>query len=153
MADNPALHHLATSSDHGFTHLLPLYLFPAHQIEVSGFLNDGESSPYPPARSRVGAFWRCGPHRAKFIAQSVWDLKSGLEDVGSGLVFRFGDAAQTLRALLRKLDGGSVKLAAVWMTEELSSEEVDEQEAVAAWCSANGVEFKLWLDEKYFVDE
>jgi hypothetical protein len=45
------------TSEHGgapFTHLLPVYIFPAHQIETSGFLSSpNEESPYPEARSKV----------------------------------------------------------------------------------------------------
>src|SRR4051812_20077249 len=63
VSDNPILHSLATEKDHGFTHLLPLYVFPAQQVEVSGFIHaEGKKSPYPEARSQVGGFWRCGPH-------------------------------------------------------------------------------------------
>ncbi|UNI24262.1 Deoxyribodipyrimidine photo-lyase [Purpureocillium takamizusanense] len=151
--DNPILHHLATTTDHGFTHLLPIYVFPAHQIEVSGFLKDGEKSPYLPARSRVGGYWRCGPHRAKFLAQSVWDLKESLEQLGSGLVIRVGDVKDVLSHLIHGLKGKAPGVGAVWMTEELSLEEKDEQDAVASICSANDISFKLWPDEKYFVDD
>lgn len=153
VSDNPILHHLATSPDHGYTHLLPLYLFPCQQIEVSGFLKQGQKSPCPEARSRVGGYWRCGPHRAKFIAQSVWDLKDSLQHIDSGLVVRVGDAKDVLGHLMRGFEDNSHKVSAVWMTEELSWEEVAEQNAVASLCSDNGVDFKLWPDEKYFVDE
>ncbi|ODA78648.1 hypothetical protein RJ55_06030 [Drechmeria coniospora] len=155
IADNPILHHLATSTDHGFTHLLPIYVFPSLQIEVSGFVKDGESLPYPEARSRVGKYWRCGPHRAKFLAQSVWDLKDSLERLSSGLLVRVGDVRDVLEHLLEAFGAAPAAPAvdAVWMTEELSSEEKHEQDAVAALCSESGVDFKLWPDEKYFVDD
>lgn len=153
VSDNPILHHLATASDHGYTHFLPIYVFPARQIEISGFLKDGEKSPYPQARSRVGGYWRCGPHRAKFIAQSVWDLKDGLEGLDSGLLIRVGDFKDVLGHLIQGFRDNSTNVDTVWMTEELSSEEVAEQDAVATLCSDNGVDFKLWPDEKYFIDE
>jgi hypothetical protein len=80
VCDNPILHHLGTAKEHGFTHLLPVYVFPAHQVEVSGFIDDPDlKSPYPEARSRIGKFWRCGPHRAKFLAQSVWGITTSPE--------------------------------------------------------------------------
>ena len=59
LADNPIFHELArlnSQSKKPFTHLLPVYVFPAQQVEVSGFVADGESSPYPEARSKVGGF-------------------------------------------------------------------------------------------------
>lgn len=153
VSDNPVWHHLTHSPDHGYTHLLPVYVFPSQQIEVSGLFKDGHKSPYPPARSRVGGYWRCGPHRAKFVAKSVWDLRDGLRELNSGLVIRVGDIKDVLDHLIRGFRGHSPSVGAVWMMEELSSEEVEEQYAVAAVCSKNGVEFKLWPDEKYFIDE
>ena len=55
------------TSEHGsanFTHLLPVYVFPPNQIEVSGFLSSpSDKSPYPEARSEVARVWRTGPHR------------------------------------------------------------------------------------------
>lgn len=153
VSDNPILHHLAASSDHGFTHFLPIYVFPSRQIEVSGFLKKGQQSPYPQARSRVGGYWRCGPHRARFIAQSVWDLKESLQALGSGLVVRVGEVQDVISHLMQELRAKSPELAAVWMTEEIPWEEKEEQKAVASLCSENDVDFKLWPDEKYYIDE
>ncbi|KAJ0356377.1 hypothetical protein COL154_000557 [Colletotrichum chrysophilum] len=153
IADNPILHHLATSSDHGFTHVLPVYIFPAHQIEISGFLRDGSKSKYPEARSEIGKFWRCGPHRTKFIAQSVWNLKESLEGVGSGLCLRAGMFGDIVDELLRGFSDSKHKVGAVWMTAEEAVEEKKDEMAVAAACSKHGVNFKTWLDEKYFIDD
>ncbi|RDA89356.1 hypothetical protein CP532_6168 [Ophiocordyceps camponoti-leonardi (nom. inval.)] len=151
--DNPILHYLATTSDHGFTHLLPVYVCVSRQMEVSGFLRPDQQSPYPPARSLVGGYWRCGPHRAKFVAQAVWDLRNSLQKIDSGLVIRVGEIKDVVDHLIRDLDGQSSKPAAVWMTEEVSWEEKQEQKDVATVCSDLGVDFKLWPDEKYFVDD
>ena len=153
VADNPILHHLATGSDHGFTHMLPIYVFPAHQIEISGFLKDGETSPYPPARSQVGKFWRCGPHRAKFISEAVWNLKDSLEELGSGLVIRVGKSREVLDNLVKELKSTATAVNSIWMTEELSWEEVEEQKELASLCCERDIDFKIWKDEKYFVDE
>lgn len=153
VTDNPILHHLSTNSNHGFSHLLPIFVFPHYQTEISGFLKDGQKSPYPPALSQVGKFWRCGPHRAKFLAQSVWDLKTGLEEVDSGLVLRVGAPQDVLRSVLKHFKDSQEQVGAVWMTEEKSSEEIDEQKALAAVCAEHDVDFKLWLDEKYFIDD
>ncbi|GAO14846.1 uncharacterized protein UV8b_04085 [Ustilaginoidea virens] len=153
VADNPILHHLATGSDHGFTHMLPIYVFPAHQIEISGFLKDGETSPYPPARSQVGKFWRCGPHRAKFISEAVWNLKDSLEELGSGLVIRVGKSREVLDNLVKELKSTATAVNSIWMTEELSWEEVEEQKELASLCCERDIDFKIWKDEKYFVDD
>ncbi|KAF7557043.1 hypothetical protein G7046_g6134 [Stylonectria norvegica] len=150
--DNPILHHLASSS-HGFTHLLPVFVLPPHQIEVSGFLAPGEKSPYPPAKSKVGKFWRCGPHRAKFLAQSVWDLKNTLELLNSGLVLRVGSYSDVLKHIVESFKSTEHSVGAVWMTEEPSAEEQQEQVAVSSVCSWNSIDFKLWRDEKYYIDD
>lgn len=164
LADNPVLSEISNSSENSgkqsFTHLLPLYVFPAHQVEVSGFIDassGGSKSPYPEARSRVGGFWRCGPHRARFLAEAVWDLRKRLESAGSGLVIRAGMAADVVGDVLDYYAGGDGKsrgeVAGVWMTEEDATEERKEERDVRKVVESRGVEFKLWKDEKYFVDE
>ncbi|EFQ26657.1 DASH family cryptochrome [Colletotrichum graminicola] len=153
IADNPIIHHLSTASDHGFTHVLPIYVFPAHQIEISGFLREGSKSPYPEARSQIGKFWRCGPHRTKFVAQSVWNLKESLESVHSGLALRAGKFGDVVDDLLRSFADKKQKVGAVWMTAEESVEEKRDEKAVSAACEKHGVAFKTWTDEKYFIDD
>ncbi|RBR12122.1 uncharacterized protein FIESC28_08756 [Fusarium coffeatum] len=150
--DNPILHHLATS-DHGFTHLLPIYILPPQQIETSGFVVEGQKSPYPEARSQVGRFWRCGSIRAKFQAECIWDLKQNLEKINSGMLVRIGKFDDVLNHLIKSLHENNQSIDTVWMTEEPSKEEVDDQNAAASVCSENGINFKLWLDEKYFIDD
>ena len=153
VADNPIFHHLASSSDHGFTHVLPIYVFNAQQLEVSGFVKDGEKSPYPPARGKVSNFWRCGSFRAKFLAQSVWDLKYSLESIGSGLLLRPGSIQDVLKHVLKSFEGTSESVGGVWMTEERPHEELVEQNAIAKICNEAKISFKLWQDEKYLIDE
>lgn len=153
VSDNPIFHHLATVKDHGFTHLIPVYVFPAQQIEVSGFIRDGSKSPYPEARSQLGNYWRCGPHRAKFIAQSVWNLKQSLQTLGNDLCIRAGHFDDTLETLLKGFADKKQKVGAVWMTAEEAVEEKRDERDIAHLCSVHGVDWKLWQDEKYFVDE
>ncbi|RGP71104.1 hypothetical protein FLONG3_7232 [Fusarium longipes] len=150
--DNPILHHLATT-DHGFTHLLPIYVLPPHQIETSGFVAEGQKSPYPLAKSRVAGFWRCGPLRAKFQAECIWDVKQNFENIGSGILVRVGKFDDVLNHLIESLQENNQSIDTVWMTEEPSKEEVDDQQSVASLCSSKGIKFKLWQDEKYFIDD
>lgn len=159
LADNPVFHEiykLSQQSQKPFTHVLPLYVFSAQQIEVSGFLKDAASrSPYPEARSEVGKFWRCGPHRAKFLAESVWDLKSQLQAIGSNLEIRVGVLGKVIADLLSQLkqQNDKVSVSAVWMTEEEGVEEKREEREVRRAAESAGVDFRLWIDEKYFIDE
>ncbi|KAL5353250.1 hypothetical protein ACLOAV_001286 [Pseudogymnoascus australis] len=157
LEDNPIFHAVATDAAKTYTHLLPVYAFPAQQIEVSGFIPkvSEERSPYPEARSSTGKFWRCGPHRAKFIAESVWELKGVLGNVGSGLEVRVGMLSDVLKDLLVdfKGNGEGVNIGAVWMTAEEGVEEKLDEKDCKTICDVAGVNFKLWKDEKYFVDE
>lgn len=159
LSDNPVfheIHKLFQQKSGSFTHVLPVYIFASQQVEISGFLSDpGSKSPFPEARSEVGKFWRCGPHRARFLAESVWDLKSELEKVGSNLLIRVGLLGQVMGDLLKqfKQAQGEVSVAAVWMTEEEGVEEKREERDVRKAADEFGVDFRLWLDEKYFIDE
>ena len=157
LADNPIFHELARSNSQSqkpFTHLLPVYVFPAQQVEVSGFLEEGKRSPYKEARSPVGGFWRCGRLRAKFVAESVWDLKTDLEDISSGLEIRVGTAQDVVRSIVDGLrEQQDVELHGLWMTSEEGWEEKQEEKAVEKLMDENKAEFKLWTDEKYYVDE
>ncbi|KAH8886784.1 DASH family cryptochrome [Thozetella sp. PMI_491] len=154
VSDNPILDHLATTRDHGFTHLLPVYIFPAHQMEISGFIKEGKAScPYPEARSALGKYRRCGPYRAKFIAEAVWDLKQSYESLESGMLMRAGLYQDTLRDLLHGLQENKAKVGAVWLTSEEGVEERRDERTVANLCREQGIDFKAWVDEKYFIDD
>lgn len=107
-------------------------------------------SPYREARSQVGGFWRCGPHRAKFLAECVDDMKSGLEKINSGLCVRVGMPDKIIEDILSKSD---LKVGAVWMVAEEGVEENREERAVRDVCTGADVEFKLCTDEKYLIDE
>lgn len=153
LSDNPVFHHLASQTGHGFTHLLPVYVFPSRQIEVSGFIKNGSPSPYPEAKSAISKVWRIGPHRAKFLAQSVWDLKQSLEKVDSGLLLRVGTFDDVVTSLATGFTHKGLTVGAIWMTSEEGVEERADQRAVSAACKKHGIGFKLWNDEKYYVDE
>ncbi|KAH8684870.1 DNA photolyase, FAD-binding/Cryptochrome [Tricladium varicosporioides] len=156
VSDNPVFHSLANDSKHEFTHLLPLYVFSAQQIEVEGFIPEDKEvkCPYPEARSKVGNFWRCGPHRCRFLSECLWDLKSGLEKIGSSLCLRVGTVDEVIKQMLKEInEKGDAKVAAVWMTAEEGTEEKREERAVKTACGEAGADFKTWVDEKYFKDD
>ena len=158
LEDNPIFHEIVQKENTTYTYLLPLYVFAAEQIEVSGFISkgSGKKSPYPEARSAVGGFWRCGSHRAKFLAESVWDLKETLEGARSGLEIRVGMLGEVIDKMLEgfavEKDKG-VSIGGVWMANEEGGEEKKEERDVKIACEKAGVEFKLFTDEKYFIDE
>lgn len=154
LRDNPVFHEvskLALQSHVPFTHLLPIYVFSANQIEVSGFLAPGQvKSPYPEARSVVGGFWRCGHHRAKFLAEACWDVKTQLEQVGSGLQLRVGMVGDVVRDLLERM---GTQVGEVWMTSEEGVEEKREEKDVRKVLRKAGVSLRMWKDEKYLIDD
>jgi deoxyribodipyrimidine photo-lyase len=157
ISDNPILHFLSTQKDNPFTYVLPLYIFNAQQLEVSGFIpeGDGAKSPYKEARSQIGGFPRCGPHRSKFLAESVWDSKEELEKLGSGLCIRVGSTLDVIREFIPQLGGTrrSLKVRAIWMVGEEGIEESSEERELRDACTECDIDFKLWNDEKYLIDE
>jgi deoxyribodipyrimidine photo-lyase len=153
------------TSEHGgapFTHFLPVYIFPPKQIEVSGFLaSSSDECPYPEARSQVAKVWRTGPHRAKWIGQGVWDLKQQLEalNCGTGLEMRVGMVDEVVGDILdaySQLDGNDTckpKITGIWMTDDDGTEEKDDVKAVEKIAAKNDIPFKVWADEKFYIDE
>lgn len=152
-SDNPIFDCLASDKDHGFTEMIPVYIFPAQQFEVSGFIKDGSASPYPEAKSKVSRVWRTGPHRAKFVSQCVWDLKKNLESVGSGLLIRVGDTTDVISGLIKGLSQKQAKVGGVWITKEEGVEERRDQKALEELCEKSGANLRQFEDEKYFIDE
>lgn len=160
LADNPIFHDIAKlhqQSHHPFTHLLPIYVFPADQVEVGGFIpgSANKRSPYPEARSAVAGFWRCGELRAKFLAESAWDLKEHLRKHDSDLVVRVGTIRDVVRSCLQGFAErkSEVDVHGVWMTSEEGVEEKREESHVRRLCDEFDTGFQLYKDEKYFVDE
>ncbi|KAL9630342.1 MAG: hypothetical protein Q9164_006466 [Protoblastenia rupestris] len=156
-ADNPILNEVSKTfqqSQHPYTHFLPVYVFAAQQIEVSGFLSpDSERSPFAEARSNAAGFWRCGHHRSRFLAESVWDLKKSLEVAGNGLEIRVGMVGQVIREMLEGFKKESTEVVGVWMTDEEGVEEKREERDVKKAAEGAGTKFRLWTDEKYYVDD
>jgi deoxyribodipyrimidine photo-lyase len=153
-SDNLVLTRLSTA-EHGFTHLLPVYIFPPDQIEVSGLVKDGKMSPYPPARYSLSQRWKCGHLRAKFIAESLWNLRANLENLGSGLVMRVGDFGDVLNSIIHHYAANQQgpQVTAVWMTEDYSPDQQKEEETVSAICNTHDIKFDLLYDVKYFMHE
>jgi deoxyribodipyrimidine photo-lyase len=175
LSDNPIFHELCRlyrSQSPAFNLVLPIYVFPAYQTEISGFIPDAEDpdatpkSPYPEARSQVAGFWRCGPHRARFLAESVWDVKEKLGQAGSDLLVRVGRPADIVRDALDHFEAAPEsnpgkspagedhgEVVGVWMTGEEAFEEKQEEMEIQSLVEERGKEFRIFQDEKYFVDE
>ncbi|KAJ1335768.1 DASH family cryptochrome [Microdochium nivale] len=153
VADNPILHRLAKAADHGFTHFLPLVVLTPQHLEVSGFLRDGQSSPYPPAKSELSGLWRCGLFRAKFIGESIMNLKSNIHKAGSQLTIKVGKPAEVVDQICKELEKQQHHVDSVWTIDEEGTEEKEEEAGIAEVCAKNNVKFELWIDEKYYIDD
>ncbi|KAF9461864.1 DNA photolyase, FAD-binding/Cryptochrome [Collybia nuda] len=153
ISDNPIIHALKDSTR--YTHVLPLYVISPSQIEVSGFLKEGMESPYPETRSRIGKFWRCGPHRTRFLAEGLWDLKHGLRSLGSDLVVRVGRMEEIIQGLLLDKEF-STKVGGVWMAKDWGYEELEEERRVGTTVDSlggGGVEWKVFNGEETLIHE
>ena len=89
------------------------------------------------------------------MAESVWDLKKSLEGIGSGLEIRVGMLGQVVKDILDafRQDEQRAEVIGVWMTSEEGVEEQREERDVKNVVEGDGKEFKLWTDEKYYIDE
>lgn len=88
------------------------------------------------------------------MAESLWDVKEGLEGKGSGLVIRVGKVGEVVRGLIDVImENEAGHVVGIWMTGEEGQEEQREESDVKKVCEGVGVEFQLWRDEKYLIDE
>lgn len=161
--DNPVIEEVSrvySASASPFTHLLPIFVFRENQVEVSGFIPESDDpsstpkSPYPEARSKLAGFWRCGPHRAKFLAESVWDLKNTIERRGCGLAIRAGTLEDVLKDAFQYInESDNAEIVGVWMTQDYGFEEQQEETAVKKLVEETGQDFRLFEDNKYLIQE
>ncbi|CAE6430820.1 unnamed protein product [Rhizoctonia solani] len=127
VSDNPILY--AARDAPGITHLLPLFVFDERQVELSGVVGFKEArspkdGPLLDAKTRICGFWRTGRHRARFLAQSVFDLKSQLESVGSNLGVYLGRPENVVPRLVHQLRVQGDTIEGVWLQRESASEEI-----------------------------
>ncbi|KAL9488256.1 hypothetical protein ACSS6W_000533 [Trichoderma asperelloides] len=154
-ADSPILYGLSTT-EHGFTHLLSVYILPPDYIEVSGLAKDGKISPCTPTRYGLSRRWRCGHLCAKFIAGSLWDLKENIENLGSGLIIRVDTFDGALNGMIQHYvanqDGPQV--TAVWVAVDSSPGQQREEVTISAICDAHGIiKFDWHYDVKYCMHD
>ncbi|KAI4092892.1 MAG: hypothetical protein LQ344_003257 [Seirophora lacunosa] len=84
-----------------------------------------------------------------FAAQQI----EGLIGIGSGLEIRVGMAGQVIKELIDAFKQANTEIAGVWMTDEEGMEEKREERDVREVAENAQTEFRLWIDEKYYVDD
>jgi deoxyribodipyrimidine photo-lyase len=81
------------------------------------------------ARSSFGSL-KCGPKRAKFILESVGDLRSQLESRGSGLIVAHGKPEEIIPTIMSKADQAREFIPRVYYQQEVCSEELSVDKAL-----------------------
>ncbi|CAE7129696.1 unnamed protein product [Rhizoctonia solani] len=147
ISDNPILY--AARDTPGITHLLPLFVFDERQVELSGVVgyrdaHHSKDNPLPTAKTRICGFWRTGRHRVRFLVQSVFDTKSRLESVGSGLGIYLGRPEIIVPRLVSQLRERGDTVEGVWLQRESASEEVSVERRLSR--ALEGVQTTLHLD-------
>ncbi|BFZ54818.1 hypothetical protein PYCC9005_001855 [Savitreella phatthalungensis] len=111
-----------------YTSFVPIYIFPAHQIEVSPFLKQ-EVTKNPEKRGEVrGRFgaWRCGQFRLKFLCDAIWDLKQSYKSKGADLIITAGRSEKIIPQIVELLQSKDEQVE-LWYQEEYTTEEIREQ--------------------------
>ncbi|CAO1625863.1 unnamed protein product [Parajaminaea phylloscopi] len=109
-------------------YLVPLFVFDEREIELSGL--PGYERRGPEARTREFKFWKTGAFRARFIAESVYDLRSRLRERGSDLCIRFGITEDVVSNLVHAFKASGTRVEGVWMQKEMTSAEVSVEQAI-----------------------
>ena len=60
---------------------------------------------------------------------------------------------EVLKFMIDGISKNGMRIGAVWMTSEEGTEEQRAERSIKKLCKDSGVEFKVWVDEKYLVDE
>eukprot|EP00546_Thalassionema_frauenfeldii_P002476 CAMPEP_0178935750 /NCGR_PEP_ID=MMETSP0786-20121207/24732_1 /TAXON_ID=186022 /ORGANISM="Thalassionema frauenfeldii, Strain CCMP 1798" /LENGTH=439 /DNA_ID=CAMNT_0020613959 /DNA_START=159 /DNA_END=1478 /DNA_ORIENTATION=+ len=110
---------------------------------------------FGPARSGFGNS-KCGPKRAKFILESVADLRKQLESKGSGLIVAYGKPENVIFDILANVDVNRDKIPAVFCQEEVCTEEVALDAAIQANIETHHSEAlfqKTWGSTLYNIED
>lgn len=108
--------------------LLPIFVFDEREIELSGL--PGYKRQGPEARTQIFGFWKTGGFRARFVSESVYDLRSRLREAGSDLLIRFGRPEDVIHNLVKGFQEQGDEVEAVWMQKEMTSQEVRVEGAI-----------------------
>jgi deoxyribodipyrimidine photo-lyase len=110
--DNAVLSH-ALKSD--ASHVLPVFCFDERQVDLSGL----PGYPSTTARTRLCGFWRTGPHRLRFLTETVLELRQSLRDRGSDLLIRFGRPGKIVANLVKALEQQGDSVTEVVLQKEV----------------------------------
>ncbi|MDZ7681219.1 MAG: deoxyribodipyrimidine photo-lyase [Fodinibius sp.] len=109
--DNETLHKAAQ-----FDEVIPVYVFDPRQFSTTSF-----------------GFPKTGPHRTRFLLETVDHLRESLRDIGSELVIRHG----TCEEELPETGCSSISVDTVFAQKEITAEEIAVEQAVEASLQAD----------------
>ncbi|MBP3193511.1 DASH family cryptochrome [Natronogracilivirga saccharolytica] len=118
LLDNPALTHAAQNG----SHLIPLYVLDER---VTG-------------KTRFG-FPKTGPHRQRFLRESLSQLDKSLQANGSGLLVATGRPHEIIASLCDAMD-----ISLVTFQEEIAPEEKETERAIREVLSARGISLRTF---------
>ncbi|KDN44892.1 cryptochrome [Tilletiaria anomala UBC 951] len=133
-ADEASLHSQAQ-------YLLPVYVFDEREIELSGF--PGYKREGPEARTKEYGFWKMSGFRARFTAESVYDLRSRLVERGSNLLIRFGKPEKVIANLVTALQAQGDFVEGVWIQKEITHAEVQVENEIRTALNKRGVPLRF----------
>ncbi|XP_075068281.1 cryptochrome DASH isoform X2 [Mixophyes fleayi] len=115
-------------------HIIPLYCFdPRHYLGTHHY-----------------NFPKTGPHRLKFLLESVKDLRVTLKKKGSNLLLRRGPPEDVIDDLIKQV--GPVSTVA--LQEEVTKEELDVERSIKQVCSQHGVKYlTIWGSTLYHRED
>ncbi len=118
LLDNPALSHAAQNG----SYLIPLFVMDERAT----------------GRTRFG-FPKTGPHRLRFLRESVLQLHRNLKTRGSGLVVASGRPEEVIASLCDAMD-----ISLVTFQEEIAPEEKETEQAISAFLSTRGISLRTF---------
>ncbi|MCO5584917.1 hypothetical protein L7F22_038849 [Adiantum nelumboides] len=111
-------------------YLMPVYVFDEREIELSGLPDYQRKGPE--ARTQVYGFWKTGGFRARFISESVYDLRLRLREAGSDLLIRFGRPEDVVENLVKGFKEQGDEVEGVWMQKEMTFQEIQVEGEIEA---------------------
>ncbi len=92
---------------------------------------------------------KAGPHRVRFLLESLHDLRESLRSRGSDLLIRLGDPVEELAKLATEQ-----RATAVYAGQKATSEETALEQQLAKQLTKNSIDLRLfWMLSLYHIDD
>ncbi|KAI9034217.1 cryptochrome [Hyaloraphidium curvatum] len=139
--DNESLHS-ALAKHPAATHLLPMHVVDPRQVDADyAFWGTKKELDDGGPRTRWFGFPKCGEHRARFLVESLRDLRSTLVARGSDLLVLAGKTEKVVEEVLRGLDGKAT-VEGLYFQKEVSSEELAVEKNLARVLKKRNIRFE-----------